>query len=193
MSSRRGFTATSRKCSDREGRPTSRCGVRACCEARASAGFRRARNPAYIVGLRAREGSSTSPARARSSATTRSRASTCGRRFSRPSARGGSTPVAGGHACDRSERLRRAVRRAAAQPPRQAWRRRLRDLPSPPPVEPHASGFDPARTELSYAIHLDAVRKQGAIAIELKRKDRKRDGTWGTEKALALRYSEASG
>jgi superfamily II DNA or RNA helicase len=71
------------------------------------------------------------------------------------------------------------------------WLLRVRDLAVRPARVIEEPFFVLARTELVYAIYLDTARKHGAVLVELRRKDRRKDGSWGTEKVLSLRFSEA--
>ncbi len=71
------------------------------------------------------------------------------------------------------------------------WLLLMRHLASPPPATSRVSAYDWTRSEMRYAIHLDVALKRGTLVVELKRRERKKDDTWGAEKALSIDFGEA--
>jgi superfamily II DNA or RNA helicase len=71
------------------------------------------------------------------------------------------------------------------------WRTFMRELDSSRAEASQAPALDPARSEIRYVIHLDVALERGTLVVELKRKDRRKDDTWGAEKALSIGFGDA--
>ncbi|HEX4825829.1 MAG TPA: DEAD/DEAH box helicase [Candidatus Polarisedimenticolaceae bacterium] len=72
-----------------------------------------------------------------------------------------------------------------------AWLQRLSALDLARDRNAQAPPFDQAKAELRYTIDLANASRYGALVVELKRRDKKRDGTWGREIPLSIRFGEA--
>jgi superfamily II DNA or RNA helicase len=74
---------------------------------------------------------------------------------------------------------------------RPEWLQLMRRLASPRPDASHLPALDWTRSEIRYAIHLSTALKRGTLVVELKRRDRKKDDTWGAEKVLSIDFGDA--
>ena len=81
---------------------------------------------------------------------------------------------------------------AAASPGRRPdWLSLMRHLASSLPAASQVQDLDPVRSELRYVIHLDVALERGTLVVELKRRDRRKDETWGAEKPLSIDFGDA--
>src|SRR5260221_8546917 len=67
----------------------------------------------------------------------------------------------------------------------------MRDLDASRTTRSRTPVLDPARSEILYVIHQDFALERGTLVVDLLRRDRKKDGTWGNEKALSIAFGDA--
>ena len=78
---------------------------------------------------------------------------------------------------------------SSARPP--DWLLLMRDLDALRAARLQTPPFERARSEVVYVIPLDVALETGMLVVDLRRRDLKRDGTWGAEKTLGLNFGEA--
>jgi len=81
--------------------------------------------------------------------------------------------------------------RAPGDAERPDWLLLMRHLASSLPAASQVPALDETRSEIRYVVHLDVALEHGTLVVELKRRDRKRDDTWGAEKTLSIDFGDA--